>query len=86
MYQAATAFGCGNHPCIKMTLQKAVHSDDCNHDKWGLFQDAAQMKLDVSLSAMHFIAEACRLMIPTALKNFFVKGDLSIDHASSESR
>jgi hypothetical protein len=37
---------------------------------WGLLQDAMQMKLDVR-SAVHFIAEAWRLV--TLIKNCFVK-------------
>jgi hypothetical protein len=40
------------------------------------------MKLDV-LSAVHFIAEAWRLMTPTTIKNCFVKCGFSIDHVSS---
>jgi hypothetical protein len=35
----------------------------------GLLQDTTQMKLDV-LSAMHFIAEAWRLIRPTTINNY----------------
>jgi hypothetical protein len=62
-------------------LQKAVDSEDCRH-YGGLLQDGTQMKLDV-LSAMHFIAEASRLVTPTAIKNGFVKSGFSNDHISS---
>jgi hypothetical protein len=41
-----------------------------------------QMKLDV-LSAMHFIAEAWKLITPTTIKNCFVKCGFSNDHVSS---
>jgi hypothetical protein len=40
------------------------------------------MKLDV-LSAMHFMAEAWRLITPTTIKNCFVKCGYSIVHVSS---
>jgi hypothetical protein len=43
-----------------------------------LLQDLTQMKLDV-LSAMHFIAEAWRLITSTIIKNCFVKCGFSID-------
>jgi hypothetical protein len=39
-----------------MPLQKAADFEDCRHGRWGLFQNAAQMKLDV-LSPVHLIAE-----------------------------
>jgi hypothetical protein len=48
----------------------------------GLLQDAKQMKLDV-LFAVHFIAEAWRLVTPTIIDNCFVKCGFSIDHVSS---
>jgi hypothetical protein len=48
----------------------------------GMLQDATQMKLDV-LSAMHFITEARRLIIPTTIKNCFEKCGFSNDHVSS---
>jgi hypothetical protein len=48
----------------------------------GLLQDIAQMKLDV-LSAVHFIAEAWRLITLTTIKNCFVKCEFSIDYVSS---
>jgi hypothetical protein len=35
------------------------------------------------LSAMHFIAEAWRLITPTTIKNFFVKCGFSNDHVSN---
>jgi hypothetical protein len=44
-------------------------------------QDPTQMKLDV-LSAMHFIAEAWRLVTLTIIKNSFVKCGFSNDHIS----
>jgi hypothetical protein len=40
------------------------------------------MKLDM-LSAVHFITEAWRLIIPTVSKNCFVKCGFSIDHVNS---
>jgi hypothetical protein len=48
----------------------------------GLLQDATQMKLDV-LSAMHFTAEALKVITPTTIKNCSVKCGFSIDHISS---
>jgi hypothetical protein len=39
------------------------------------------MKTDV-LSAVHFIAEAQRLITPTVIKNCFVKCGFSNDHVS----
>jgi hypothetical protein len=45
----------------------------------GLPQDAAQLKMNV-LSAMHFMAEAWRLITPTAIKNCLLKCGFSIDH------
>jgi hypothetical protein len=47
----------------------------------GLPQDAAQMKLDV-LCAMYLLAEAWRLLTPTAIKNCFVKYRVSIMSAA----
>jgi hypothetical protein len=46
-----------------------------------LLPEAAEMKLDV-LSAMHFIAEPCRLITVTKIKNCYVKCHISIYHAS----
>jgi hypothetical protein len=37
----------------------------------GLLQEATQIKLDV-LSAVHFIAQAWRLITPTTIKNWFL--------------
>jgi hypothetical protein len=45
-------------------------------------QDAACIKLDV-LKAMHFIAEAWRLVTPTAIKNCFAKCDFPADHVNT---
>jgi hypothetical protein len=56
--------------CIT-TLQKSADSEDCS-----------QMKL-VVLSAVHFIAEAWRLITHNKIKNCFVKCDFSIDHISN---
>jgi hypothetical protein len=42
-----------------------------------LLQDGEQMKLDV-LSAMHFTAEAWRLITPSTIKNCFVKCGFSM--------
>jgi hypothetical protein len=47
----------------------------------GLIQNATQMELDV-LSAMHFIAEAKRMITPTTIKNCFVKYCSSNDISS----
>jgi hypothetical protein len=55
-----------------MPLQKAADFEDCRHDRWGLLQDAAQMKLDM-LSGVHLLAEAWRSITPTAIKNCSVK-------------
>jgi hypothetical protein len=48
----------------------------------GLLQDVTQMKLDV-LSAMHFLAEAWRLIKSTTIKDVYVKCGFSNDHDSS---
>jgi hypothetical protein len=48
----------------------------------GLLQQATQMKLDM-LFAVHFIAEAWRLITPTAFENYFVNCCFSVDHVSS---
>jgi hypothetical protein len=44
-----------------------------------LFQDASCMKLDV-LSAMHFIVEALKLIMPTTIKSCFAKCGFPVDH------
>jgi hypothetical protein len=63
-------------------LQKAVDSKDCSCDKWGTavtsYTDEAEY-----VFAVLFIAEAWRLITPTALKNYFVKCGFPIDHVSS---
>jgi hypothetical protein len=53
-----------------------------NFDGWGTVPSAARMKLDM-LSAMHFKAEASRLITPTTVKNCFVNCCFSVDLASS---
>jgi hypothetical protein len=65
-----------------MPLQKAANFKDCSHNRWGLPQDTADMKLGV-LSAMHLIAEPSRLITSIAIKNFFVTCGFSTDHVSS---
>jgi hypothetical protein len=60
-------------------LQKAVDLEGCSLYSW---RTAIQMELDV-LSAMHFIAEAQRLITSTAIKNFYVKYGFSNNHVSS---
>jgi hypothetical protein len=47
-----------------------------------LLKDAPQIKLHV-LSAMHFTAEAWRLITPIIIKNCFVMCGFSNDHISS---
>jgi hypothetical protein len=65
-----------------MPLQKAADFEDCSHDKWETEVRCCQMKLDV-LSAMHFIAEASGVIMPTRIKNRFEKCGYSNDHVSS---
>jgi hypothetical protein len=48
----------------------------------GLLQEATQMKLD-ALSAMHFIAEAWRLITPNTIMNYFVKCGFTNYHISN---
>jgi hypothetical protein len=48
----------------------------------GLLQDTARMKLDM-LSAMHFMAEAWRLITPTANKDSSVNCGSLTDHVGS---
>jgi hypothetical protein len=64
----------------KQLIQKTVVMTD-----GGPLQDATQIKLDV-LSAMHFIAEGCRLVIPTIIKNYFLKCGFSNDVNSNDDR
>jgi hypothetical protein len=75
----ASAFRFGNNPCIQIPLQKAVDLEGYSHGRWGT---DTQMKLDV-LSAVHFIAEAERLITSTTIKNSFVKYGFSNDHVSA---
>jgi hypothetical protein len=66
-------FKCPNR---KQLIQKTVPMIDSE-----LLQASAQMKLDL-LPAMHFIAEAWRLVTLTIIKNCFVKCGFSNDHVS----
>jgi hypothetical protein len=59
-------------------LKKAVDSKNVAMIDGGLLQDVTQTKLDV-LFAMHFIAEAWRLITPYTIKNCFVKCGSSND-------
>jgi hypothetical protein len=64
---------------IQVQLQETVHSKDCCHDRWTAPRDASCMKLD-TLFAVHFITEACKLVILTAVNNFFAKCVLPAHH------
>jgi hypothetical protein len=57
-------------------FQKAVDFESCSRDKWGI---ATQMELDM-LPAVHFTAEAQRLITSTTIENCFVKCGFSNDH------
>jgi len=44
----------------------------------GLLKEASCMKVYIVFSAMHFVAETCKLLTPTSLKNDFVKCDCPV--------
>jgi hypothetical protein len=57
-------------------LQKAVNSEDCTHHRREAARSGTQMKFDV-LSAIRFVAEACKFITPTIIKNRCVKHGFS---------
>lgn len=72
----ATSLVFGNHPCIPSAItgsRSAVMIDG------GQLQDASCVKLNM-LSAVHCLAEAWKLVIPTAIKNHFAKYGFAIEH------
>jgi hypothetical protein len=59
-----------------------VDLEECSHNRSGTALICYTDEADV-LSAMHFIAEAWRLITPTTIKNCFMNCGFSVDHVSS---
>jgi hypothetical protein len=64
-----------------MPFQKAVHFEDCSHDRWGT-DPRCCTNLNV-LFRKHFTAVFWSLITSNTIKNCFMKCGLSIDHVSS---
>jgi hypothetical protein len=57
---------------LKYQYKKATHTKGSSNDHGGLLGDASKLKINL-LTTLHFIAEACRQIIPATIENCFMK-------------